>query len=897
MKQMRQIWTALLNTLRVIRSIRGKLAAVLLVTTGISLLVVGTFLTAYEVNSYRSSWRTDLGTEASILALSMGPALAFDDREVATRNLEALQARPEIAVAALYDARGVLYARYQRAGATPAAPHLSLAGNRIAGQVIEYTLPLMQNGEHLGTLYLRAHYDLTGRLLAYFGILVLAAILGMAVALLLTTALQHVVTQPLDEIVRVAQQIQTGRDYSTRARHTTHDELAVVIDAFNSMLDEIEARTHEQEHTNAELRREAQVRQTAEQALARTKIQLESTMAAAEIGTWLWDLSTNTIEADRNLAALYGVDDVAVLSGDPARHRQRIHPDDLDKVVASETDALRSGKLTSTEFRIIRPDGSIRWLASRGRLHLDRNGVPSMLSALKIDITAQKLAERALQDSERLYRAIGESMDYGVWVCDAAGRNVYSSDSFLKLAGITQQECAGFNWTEILHPDDREATAAAWNACVRRGDLWYREHRVRGADGQYHAVLAQGVPIRDERGVVTGWAGFNLDIHRLKDTEMQLREAGRRKDEFLATLAHELRNPLAPIRHAVKLLQASGVEESKLQWARAVIARQVERMALLLDDLLDVARITRGRLQLSKSTVHLDQLVAMAVETARPLIESKHQTLLVGLPHAPVELRVDPLRASQALGNVLTNAAKYTDQGGRIELNAHVDDQSLTIAVKDSGIGLSAESFPGLFEMFSQVDSVSERTDGGLGIGLALVKGLMELHGGSVNAASEGLGRGSVFTLQFPGSIVAAPVAAATAPRLKPRNASQATTAVVVVDDNRDAADSLAMLLSLSDYEVDVAYSGQQGLELCARVQPRIVILDIGMPFPNGYEVAQRIREQDWGREALLVAVTGWGQESDRIKTRAAGFDHHLTKPIDIEELQQLLQEFLVTPI
>jgi PAS domain S-box-containing protein len=748
-----RVWPALLRALREFPTIRGKLVAVMVMTTGTALLVTGIFLSIYALNSFRSSWRADLGTEASILALSTGPALAFDDQQVATRNLAALQARPEIAVAALYDSHGNLYAQFRRSGENFPATRLTLSGTRITGRAVEFTQPLVWNGEQLGTLYLRAHYEVGPRLLAYSGIIVLAAALGMTIALLLATALQRVVTEPLDEIVRVAQQVQSGRDYSTRARPSTQDELAVVIDAVNSMLDEIQARTLAQERGNA-----------------------------------------------------------------------------------------------------------------------------------------------ALKESERLYRAIGESMNYGVWVCDAAGRNTYASESFLKLVGLTLAQYKDPSWSSVIDPVDRAAISAAWQECVRRGGTWYREHRVKGVDGRFHEILAQGVPIRNESGVITGWAGFHLDIHRLKDTETQLREANRRKDEFLATLAHELRNPLAPIRHATRFLQATGVSDEKRQWGREVIARQVDRMALLLDDLLEVSRITRGRLELSRSNVSLDQLVTQAVETARPLLDSKRHTLSIDLPPEPVELHVDPLRASQALGNVLTNAAKYTDAGGHIELSASVDGLSLTLAVRDSGIGLTGESIPGLFEMFSQVDAISERTEGGLGIGLALVKGLMDLHGGSVTAASEGLGHGSTFTLRFPGVVLAGPSSKPADTGLQPVNTSRAHARVLVVDDNQDAADSLVQLLALARHEVAVAYSGQQALELSRERKPQVMILDIGMPFPDGHEVARRVREQDWGRRALLVAVTGWGQEADRAKTRDSGFDHHLTKPIDIDELERLIDDFMSAP-
>jgi PAS domain S-box-containing protein len=509
-----------------------------------------------------------------------------------------------------------------------------------------------------------------------------------------------------------------------------------------------------------------------------------------------------------------------------------------------------------------------------------------------IDITAQKRAEQALRTSEKLYRAIGESIDYGVWVCDRDGRNVYASESFLRLLGMTQEECANFGWGSALHPDDAAATMLAWQACVQSGTVWYREHRIRGMDGLYHPILAQGVPIRGETGDVTGWAGINLDISRLKRTEEALREADRRKDEFLATLAHELRNPLAPIRHAVKLLESNDIDEEQRQWARAVISRQVHRMALLLDDLLDVSRITRGRLDLKVESVDLAALVGAAVETARPLIESKHHQLTVELPEEPLTLAVDPLRLSQSLSNLLTNAAKYTDERGRIELAVTLLSHEITMSVKDNGIGFESEALPGMFEMFSQVDSAIDRAEGGLGIGLALVKGLIALHGGSVDGFSAGLGRGSEFIIHLPRSAVvpnAAESAAADLPEAVPGTDNRLK--VLVADDNRDAADSLAMVLEMNGHEVLVAHTGEQALKIARQVLPQAMILDIGMPDMTGYEVAREIRRECFGARILLLAITGWGQREDKERAIEAGFDHHLTKPVDVDQVEKLLRE------
>ena len=737
--------------MRVRRSVRGKLLAVVLLTTAIALVVAGIAMLTHDLDVYRQSWASDLGTEASILALSTAPALAFDDHTAAQRNLAALQARASVQVAALYTTKGELYADYVRAGEAPPPSHLPVStdATRISGERVELIQSVVRDGEHLGTIFLRARYDVVSRVKAYLGIFALVTLMSMVVALVLSTALQKVITAPLDAMANVARQIVTHRDYSLRAQKTTRDEIGLLVDAFNSMLDEVQSRARAQEQSNA-----------------------------------------------------------------------------------------------------------------------------------------------AVRESEKLYRAIGESIDYGVWVCDAQGHNIYASESFLRLTGMTQAQCSELGWGDALHPEELQATLAAWQECVHAGSFWYREHRVRGVDGHYHPVLAQGVPIKDEYGRNSGWAGINLDISRLKRTEEALREADRRKDEFLATLAHELRNPLAPIRHAVKLLEAHNADERQRQWGREVIARQVQRMALLLDDLLDVSRITRGRLELKKDYVDLRALVGAAVETARPLIDAKQHALQVELPEEPIELEVDPLRLSQALSNLLTNAAKYTDAGGRISLQVMLEAYELVISISDTGIGLDAATLPKLFEMFSQIDSVMDRAEGGLGIGLALVKGLIALHGGTVEAASAGLGRGSVFKIRLPRAVVVSQRTASLVPASGANFVPGPRGKILIADDNRDAADTLALVLKMSGYEVYVAHRAQEALDIGMRERPGAVILDIGMPDMTGYEVAHRIRQEAWGGHALLLAVTGWGQENDKQNAKAAGFDHHFTKPVDSDQVERLLSTF-----
>jgi PAS domain S-box-containing protein len=878
------------------RSVGGKITGFVVLTTAIALLVAGIALVLHDLRENRQSWASDLATEGSILALSTAPALAFDDRQSAEQNLAALQVRPSVRAAALYTPDGGVYIRYARQGAAPPpdrVPSLS-NGIRIEGERVELVLPIVQNGERLGTIYLRARYDVLGRLKAYIGILTVVMCLSLAVAALLSNWLKSVITAPLESMASVARQIVDRRDYALRAQKTSSDELGVVVDAFNKMLDEVQSRTTALEQANAALQEEVQVRLGAEAALARASVRLQSMMGAAEIGGWVWDLRTDEVTVDRNFATLYSRTDETEFRGEVPIFKDQIHPEDLPAMLLANEVAKRTGALDSVEYRIVRPDGSVRWVVNRGKAQLDETGKPMLLSGLVIDITARKLAEQALRDSEKLYRAVGESIEYGVWLCDSAGRNIYASDSFLRLIGMSQKECSDLGWVNALHPDDAHATVVAWNETVQAGAPWYREHRCRGTDGRFHPILAQGVPIRDDRGQITGWAGINLDISRLKHTEEALREADRRKDEFLATLAHELRNPLAPIRHAVRILDSATADATQHRWGREVIARQVRHMAWLLDDLLDVSRITRGQLDLKKDYVELRAIVEMAVETARPLIEAKHHTLTVNLPEFPVKLEADPLRLSQVISNLLTNAAKYTDAAGRIALSATLEQNELLIRVKDSGIGLTPATIPGLFTMFSQVNSAIDRAEGGLGIGLALVKGLVALHGGQVFASSEGLGRGSEFTVRLPRGVVSSESDGRVSTPSPTKTAGERRRGkILVADDNRDAAATLAAVLEMAGYDVVTAYSGEEALEVGAQSRPLAVLLDIGMPGMTGYETARRMRLEAWGRRALFIAVTGWGQDDDKRKAQSAGFDQHLTKPVDPDELELILAAFL----
>jgi PAS domain S-box-containing protein len=393
-------------------------------------------------------------------------------------------------------------------------------------------------------------------------------------------------------------------------------------------------------------------------------------------------------------------------------------------------------------------------------------------------------------------------------------------------------------------------------------------------------------PVRDAQGTIVGIFAQGHDVTEQVQAVHALQEADRRKDEFLATLAHELRNPLAPIRQAASLAKAPAVDAQRRTWALEVIERQSGQMALLLEDLLDVSRISRGHLQLRLQPVALADVVSAALETARPLFDRKHHRLEVALPAAAVTVSADPLRLAQILSNLLSNAAKYTDDGGRIDLRAAQQDDEVVISVRDNGIGLPPQSQAHIFEMFSQVTPALDRAEGGLGIGLALSRGLVALHGGRIEVHSVGVGHGSEFTVRLP---VAQAPSAQGGEREPSHHCQVAPVRVLIADDNADARDSLAALLEMAGHTIEVAPDGQKALALAEQHRPEVAILDIGMPLLNGYEVAARIRATEWGRRMRLIALTGWGQAADQERARQVGFDHHVTKPLDVEYLHGLI--------
>jgi len=526
-------------------------------------------------------------------------------------------------------------------------------------------------------------------------------------------------------------------------------------------------------------------------------------------------------------------------------------------------------------------------LLNARRLYREPNSTEFILLAFE-DITERRRLEDERRELEVRFTSLVKNIrDHSIFTLDPQGHITSWNREAEKILGYTETEVLGQHFSTIFTPEDREAGVPAQELSTAMSEGRAEDERWHmRKNGQRFWALGIVTPTQDASGAHTGYSKILRDMTDRKRAEEGLHQADKRKDEFLATLAHELRNPLAPIRNGLQLLRLT-TDPATWAQAREMMERQLAQMVRLVDDLLDISRITRNKLELRKAPVELWAVVQSAVETARPQIEASGHTLTVTLPPQPIHLNADLTRLAQVFWNLLNNSAKYTEPGGRISLVAEMQGGEAVVTVQDNGIGLAAESMSGLFEIFSQVDRSLERAQGGLGIGLALVKGLTEAHGGRVEARSDGVGRGSTFIVRLPVTERKPPAGRPQADATQP--ASQGR--ILVVDDNRDGAASLAMLLTVMGNDTRTAHDGLEGVELAEAFRPDLIVLDIGLPKLNGYDACRRIREKPWAKDTLIVAATGWGQDDDRRRSKEAGFDYHLVKPVEAAELNRLLAE------
>jgi PAS domain S-box-containing protein len=630
------------------------------------------------------------------------------------------------------------------------------------------------------------------------------------------------------------------------------------------------------------------LRDRTEQKLARDALRLSEerfriAVDAARLGLWHRELPRNTLVWDDQCKQHFGLPRDAEVTVE--KFYELVHPEDREQIREAVERAIAEHTPFDTEYRVVAPDGRVRWIQAIGRGFYDDSGAPYRFDGVTIDITDRKSAEEALRESEKRFRSMADTAPVLIWMANTDGSPIYFNTPWLALTGRSMGQELGDGWGEGVHPEDRERFLGTYRAAFEARRSYDIEYRLRRHDGEYRWIFAKAGPLFTPGGEFTGFIGSGIDITDRKLAEHAMKDADRRKDEFLAMLAHELRNPLAAINNAVQLSLRPGRDED-LEWSKEVIDRQAKHLARLIDDLLDVSRITRGKIQLRKEPLDLAPIIVRAVEAVSPLMESKKHKLTLSITPGQMRLLADPTRMEQVLVNVLTNAAKYTEEGGHITLTAHHNGKVI-LRVKDTGIGIRREMLPRIFDLFAQADGTIDRSQGGLGIGLTLVKRLVEMHGGTVTATSDGPGTGSEFTIQLP------TVGGIAEPKLKPKPRTRQHTPtglrVLVVDDNLDTATGLTKLLDATGYRVRMVHDGLSALEAARAERPDVILMDIGLPGMDGYLVAQELRKDEAFKDVVVIAISGYGQDQDRRRSREAGFNHHFVKPVDYDGLLSLL--------
>ena len=650
-------------------------------------------------------------------------------------------------------------------------------------------------------------------------------------------------------------------------------------------------------------RQEAELRGR-EQALRDSEQRMRLATEATAVGIWEWNVVTDEIRWDPVMFQIYGI---GTTPSGVVQYRdwsESVLPEDLRLQEEVLQDTVRRAGNSRREFRIRRRnDGECRHLEAVETVRTNEAGRAEWVVGTNLDVTDRKRAEEALRkrteqlaEAEARIRSVMNNVINGIVTIDEWGVVESFNSAAERLFGYQTKEVVGQNVKMLMgEPYHSEHDGYLANY-LRTGQAKVigigREVEARRKDGSAFLMdLGISEFLLGERRYFTAVVRDITERKRLEEELRQLAadlsEADRRKDEFLATLAHELRNPLAPIRNGLQLIKLAGGQEAIVEQARSMMERQLMQMVRLVDDLMDVSRISRGKLELRKERVPLAAVLNSALETSRPLIEKMGHELTVTLPKQPLIVEADLTRLAQVFLNLLNNAAKYGDRGGHIQLNVERQGSDVVVMVKDNGIGIAADQLPRIFEMFTQVDRSLEKSQGGLGIGLTLVKRLVEMHGGRVEARSEGPGKGSEFIVRLP-VVVEASIPQASGVEDEPA-APKSSLRILIVDDNRDGADSLAMMLRIMGNYTRTAYDGQEGADLAGEFLPDVMLLDIGLPKLNGYEVCRYIREQSWGKSVVLIAVTGWGQDDDRRRSHEAGFDSHMVKPVDPQALMKTL--------
>lgn len=625
----------------------------------------------------------------------------------------------------------------------------------------------------------------------------------------------------------------------------------------------------------------------------------------ADIGVWIWNLRSGQVTWENARQwEIFGLPPSAAPLDSTTFLSEFAHPEDVEKFQRAAARMLANGERLYIQGRVRRRDGQERWMEFTGRQLANANGKTELVLGTAADITERKQAERALLDSEARYRTLFDSIDEGFCIIemmhDQQGlvvdyRFLEANPAFFRQSGL--HGAIGKTMKELVPLHDPHWFEIYGRVAATGEALRFQNEAA--AMGRWFDVYAMPIGERGSNRVAVLFTDFSerkLSEIKLLQLAEDLARSDRRKTEFLATLAHELRNPLAPICNGIQLMRMAADKPETVAKVRDMMERQLNHMVHLVNDLLDLSRISSDKLELRREQVDLKDVITTAVETSLPQIEARGHVLSLHTSPTPLLVEVDPTRISQVFSNLLNNAAKYTAPRGRISLSVTEQAGQVAVAVADNGGGIPRESLAHVFDMFAQVGSHTNR-GGGMGVGLSLVRRLVELHGGSVAAHSDGVGQGSTFTVSLPllaghGRALAAPVQA----RAEPAATGFTPLKVLVVDDNTDAADTLSALLQMDGHQLQVARDGQQALQLAPAMRPDIVFLDIGMPDMDGYQVAQALRALPGLDMLTLVAVTGWGTEDDQEKSRRAGFDHHLTKPASLAAIHTLLSQVARSP-
>lgn len=637
------------------------------------------------------------------------------------------------------------------------------------------------------------------------------------------------------------------------------------------------------------LGQEVHRRKRAEEAARQQAEWLRITLSSIGDGVIVTDDSGCVVSLNPVAAALtgWGSDEAAGLH---LEHVFRIVNETTRQPVANPAlRAIKEGQIVglANHTILIAKDGAHRHIDDSAAPIRDETGKVRGAILVFRDISARWLAEAALRESETKLHLLADTIPQLAWMARQDGHIFWYNRRWHEYTGATPEQMQGSGWESFHDPAQLPAVKERWLDSITSGAPFDMVFPLKGADDQFRPFLTRVNPLRDDSGKILYWFGTNTDISEIKRMEDALRQADRRKDEFLATLAHELRNPLAPILNSLEILKMPAVDADTAGQTREMMERQVHHLMRLVNDLLDVSRVMQGKINLRQEPVELAAIVARAVDIAQPLIKTQNHELHISVPTESLWLDADAVRLTQVFANLLMNSAKYSEPNGQIWLTARRDGGQAVVSVKDSGVGIAPDMLPHVFDLFVQADPASSKAQGGLGIGLTLVKRLVEMHNGTVEAHSKGLGKGCDFVCTL--ALSSPDNAQITEPESD--NLPQVAPAyrLLVVDDNQDAAASLAMLLRLLGNQVWIANNGLDALELAATHQPDMIFLDIGMPGMDGYEAARRLRQQAEGKDTVLAALTGWDQQAYRSRAAEVGFDHYFVKPLDPNVLESLL--------